>query len=668
MKKRLLIVFSALLALCLLLSIAAFADNELPIVPPDTDPTAATEATEATEAPDPTDPTEPTEPTDPTEPTEFQYEYPNDWSRPALMFAVENGVLAGDENHNLNPKANITRAEMAAVLVRLLGASAPCDLSAYTDVDPDAWYCNELSCAVNAGIFGGVSATSMQPNNPITREQAIVVLSRAFGIADLDRKAYTNFTDGSDVSSWARDALSAMKAQGLANGYEDGSFHPGSSITRAEVAQLLFNLFDCIADTPDEIPATGWVLYRGSEKLPGSLQLDGTLIIGQAADPEITASDWNVSGTVMVRTGKDTNADFSGLKAGRLVCAPLSGSIDGTAKEVYLWGAGCTFKGSADSLISVDGTQNAFGDYGVTEVRSGHLTVSGNPGKVTCSAKTHLTVNDGKAESIDINGRYVTVDGTGSAKLITINSGNYDITLAYDELDDTWYQTYGKDYYNALNTVKTQMVPCTVLRDTVLYAYQGGTYIRDLPKGTIVYNLFHPSGDWFYAECTDGTRGWVPRWDCDIPDDPPGATDGSLDYSDATKEGFVDLNGYSSQTGYLVWVSRYTQKVIVYTGEKENWKVYKTFPCSSGANNCPTPEGVYQIFETGGHWDFGSYYVTNVTLFNGEMAFHSILYNNDGSIYDGTLGYPASHGCIRMPLEASAFMETLPLGTTVVVY
>lgn len=656
MKQRLLIVFSALLAFCILLSFAAFAEKE-PTEP--SDPTEKTEATELTEV---------TEPTEVTEEKPFEYEYPNDWSRPALVFAVENKVLAGDENHNLNPEKNITRAEMAAVLVRLLGATEECDLSAYTDVEAGAWYCKELSVAVNAGIFGGVSPTSMQPNNPITREQAIVVLSRAFGITDINRSAYKNFSDGDRISDYARDALSAMKTQGLANGYPDGSFHPQGSITRAEVAQLLFNLFDCIADEPADIPASGWVLYRGSDPLPATLKLDGTLILGQAIDPEITATDWSVSGSLMIRSGKNTKANLSGLKTSRLVCAPLSGTVTGTAQEVYLRGAGCTFNGNAYRMICVDGTHTATGDYSAADLRGGHLTVNGNPGSVSCGKNTHLTLNSGKADSISVDGRYVTLDGTGSAKLITINAGNFDIKLPCDKLDDEWYQTYLKEHDNALNTVKTQVVPCTVEKDTALYQYQGGGWIRNLPKGTIVYNEFHPAGTWFYVRCTDGTYGWVPRWDCYIPDDPPGATNGSLDYSDATKEGFVDLRGYSSKTNYLVWVSRYTQKVIVFTGSKENWKVYKTFPCASGANNCPTPVSVTEIYLSGDHWNFDNYYVTNVTLFNSDIAFHSILFNYDGSVFDGTLGYPASHGCIRMTLADSAFMETLPIGTTVVVY
>ena len=597
----------------------------------------------------------------------IEYEYPNDWSRPALIFTVENGIFAGDENHNLNPGNNITRAEMAAVLVRLLGAKESADLSAFTDLDKNAWYMTELSAAVKAGIFGGVSATSMEPNDPITREQAVVVLSRAFGIVSEDRTSYNNFTDGSQVSPYARDALSAMRETGLANGYEDGSFRPQSSITRAEVAQLLYNLFDCIADKPDEIPASGWVLYRGAEKLPETLTLDGTLILGQAIDAQITASDWNISEALHIRAGKEIKADLSGLKTKKLVCAPLSGTVQAQIEEVWLWGGGTDFTGDAAKLISVDATHTAAGTYGEVAVRAGTLTVNGDLGTASCGLSTHLTLS-GSADKISVDGKYVTLDGKGRAKLIVINGGDYSITLAYDELDDAWFREYQKDHDNALSTVKTQVIPCPVEKDTAMYTTQGGTKIRDLPAGTIIYNEFHPAGTWFYASCADGTKGWVPRWDCYIPDAPPGATDGSYDYSKATKEGFVDLKGYSSKTGYLVWISRYTQKVIVFTGTQGDWEVIKTFPCSSGANNCPTPSGVFAIYAHDGGWNFDNYYVTTVTLFNGDMAFHSILYKYSGGTYDAELGYPKSHGCIRMNPEDAAYMQDLPIGTTVVVY
>lgn len=102
---------------------------------------------------------------------------PSGRSREAMTFAVENSIYYGDHTGALHPHENITRAEMEAVLVRLLGAQEQADLSAYTDVDASAWCTPALSAAVAAGIFGGVSTSRMQPNNPITREQAVAPTS-----------------------------------------------------------------------------------------------------------------------------------------------------------------------------------------------------------------------------------------------------------------------------------------------------------------------------------------------------------------------------------------------------------------------------------------------------------------------------------------------------------
>ena len=215
-----------------------------------TDPTEPTEETEATEPSEPSEePTEPSEePTEPSEPAEPEYVFPDDWSRNALVFAVENKTLMGDENYNLNASNRITRAEMAAVLVRLLGAKGEADLSQYRDVDPTAWYYKELSAAVAAGIFSGIDETQMWPTSPITREQTMAVLCRAFGIVSTDRGAYLEFPDHANVMEYARDNVSAMRKLGLVTGYEDGTLLPKNTITRAEVAQLIYMLFDCIAD------------------------------------------------------------------------------------------------------------------------------------------------------------------------------------------------------------------------------------------------------------------------------------------------------------------------------------------------------------------------------------------------------------------------------------
>lgn len=305
------------------------------------------------------------------------YVYPNDWSREALIFAVENGILKGDKHHNLRPKSHITRAEMAAVLVRLLGATEKADLSAYKDVSEKSWYYAELSAAVAAGIFNGISKNRMEPEAPITREQAMVVLCRSFALVDNSYDRFKDFKDRGEVSPYARDSIGMLKSMGIANGYKDGSLHPQSYITRAEVAQLLYNVFDCVADSPDQIPAKGFVIYRGSEPLPKTLTLDGSLLIGQGLN-SITADNWSISANLTLRSGKGTTAVLSGLKTKKLICAPLSGSIEAKADEVYLWGSDCSFTGESGLLVQVDGSYSVTGSFGSTVLRKGTLHMDGS--------------------------------------------------------------------------------------------------------------------------------------------------------------------------------------------------------------------------------------------------------------------------------------------------
>ncbi len=601
------------------------------------------------------------------------FDFPNDWSRDALMFAVENGILGGDENRNLNPANNITRAEMAAVLVRLLGASEETDLSQYEDVDSDAWYYSELSSAVAAGIFGGTSETTMHPMNPITREQAIVVLSRAFGIVSTEREAWSEFEDSFYFYDYSKDCVCAMIEVGAAKGYSDNTFNPQGYITRAEVASLLYNLLDVIADEPEEIPDEGFVLYRGEDELPEELELDGTLIIGPAAETTFCATRWEISDALILRTGANTRAELSGLTTEKLVCAPTGGKIEANAESVFLWGNGCRFEGEAAELYVVDGVQRADGTFENVSMRSGKLTLLGTATDVTMSAGNELVL-EGNAETVTMGGMNAKLTGSGYAQTVVANRANCTHTVSYGQLDNSLYESYYKDHDTALDVVKTQRVPCTVEEDTDLFADQHLTeVIGHVPAGTTVYNEFHPAGDSFQVTYTDESGnevgGWLYRWDCHIPDEEVVTWDSDLDYSDAIKEGFVNLKQYSSQTEYLIWINRYTQRVVVYTGTKGNWKVHKTFPCSSGANNTPTPQGVYEVEAHFGHWYFDYYMVYNATGFWGDTAFHSTLYNFDGTHFDERVGIPLSHGCIRMHDEDAEYIyDTIPMGTTVVVW
>ncbi len=144
------------------------------------------------------------------------------------------------------------------------------------------------------------------------------------------------------------------------------------------------------------------------------------------------------------------------------------------------------------------------------------------------------------------------------------------------------------------------------------------------------------------------------------------------DYTTQLKTDFVNGNGYSSKTDYLIWINLGTQKVNIFEGSTGKWKLLKTFRCASGAPSTPTPKGVTYITYKQTNWTTSSYTCRPIVRFypGTGYAFHSMLYYPRSSVLkDSAMGYPASHGCIRMEDEGIWYIYNyMPAKTTVVVY
>lgn len=169
------------------------------------------------------------------------------------------------------------------------------------------------------------------------------------------------------------------------------------------------------------------------------------------------------------------------------------------------------------------------------------------------------------------------------------------------------------------------------------------------------------------AKLKNGTMVYIPRtslqWvDC--------VYDNKTDYSRDAKEGYVNAKGYSSNTKYLIWVSLNKQRFYIFKGSQCNWKLFKTYLCSSGKATTCTPRGTHRLWKKSRIMRFDAYsYADYASYFSGN-AIHSWVYTNDGNRYnDGVLGRPASHGCIRLGnKEVKYVYDRIPLGTTVIIY
>ena len=90
-------------------------------------------------------------------------------------------------------------------------------------------------------IFSGCGDGTMGPNRSITRQEAMSVIARAFAVADGTAADLAAFTDASAVSNWAVASVAGLVRAGIVSG-DAGRLSPKATITRAEIAQMLYNM------------------------------------------------------------------------------------------------------------------------------------------------------------------------------------------------------------------------------------------------------------------------------------------------------------------------------------------------------------------------------------------------------------------------------------------
>ena len=185
-------------------------------------------------------------------------------AKSAITNAVSNKILFGYEDGTVRPDAYITRAEMASIITRVLGASIEGDISNFDDVNPDAWYYPELAKAFYMGAVRGDGNGHMFPDNNITFQETFTILSQVFDLLPpytrtaeapdplpedmiytpmnarlYDISAFTARTDTAGTAEWAKLYVAGVVAKG---GCEGITIAPTQYITRAQFAIVVDNI------------------------------------------------------------------------------------------------------------------------------------------------------------------------------------------------------------------------------------------------------------------------------------------------------------------------------------------------------------------------------------------------------------------------------------------
>ena len=150
------------------------------------------------------------------------------------------------------PQKNITRAEVATIFFRLLKDETReanmTKSNGYNDMKDGAWYTCAVSTLSKMGIIKGYEDGSFKPDASISRAEFAAIAARFDPDGD---KTPATFSDVS--SPWAKDEISIAANHGWIKGYEDGSFKPDQKITRAETMTLVNRVLKRLPETKDDL-------------------------------------------------------------------------------------------------------------------------------------------------------------------------------------------------------------------------------------------------------------------------------------------------------------------------------------------------------------------------------------------------------------------------------
>ncbi|MDD4504576.1 MAG: S-layer homology domain-containing protein, partial [Clostridiaceae bacterium] len=392
---------------------------------------------------------------------------PDNWSTEALNNTVSNGLLTGD-NGKIMPDANLTRAQMATIINRAFGSIKKASLSSYKDVSASAWYYDEMAKAVQMKTFIG-SGDKLNPNNNITREEAFVVLARAFKLSGASENALNKFPDKASVSQWAKDSVSSLAEAGYIAG-SNGKVNPKQYITRAEFAQMMDNLLKNYIKKAGTYTTvnTGNVMVNVPDVVLKDLTIEGDLIIGDGVgNGNVTLDGVTVSGRTVIRGGGINSIRIIGdSNLQNVIIARVDGQlrvysedgteigevtvdgnddviIEGNAGNITVLASNVTVTANNADITSASiegentniivGTTSTIGSVTINAENSG-IEVSGQVTNIQTAANavgTEITVaSGGQVTNIVANGSGTTVSGSGTVSKVTANANNVEVTTS----------------------------------------------------------------------------------------------------------------------------------------------------------------------------------------------------------------------------------------------
>ena len=172
----------------------------------------------------------------------------NHQNQKAIEQLASRGIINGKTNESYSPDATMTRAEFATIAVNALGLTLKSD-NRFKDINEKDWFNTYVSTAYSYGIVNGISDSEFNPYGKITREEAATMILRTAKLCGINtildesgiRNSLAEFTDYKKISEWSVVAMAFCFNEEILD-RSVIEIKPQEEITRAEVAQMLYNM------------------------------------------------------------------------------------------------------------------------------------------------------------------------------------------------------------------------------------------------------------------------------------------------------------------------------------------------------------------------------------------------------------------------------------------
>ncbi len=169
------------------------------------------------------------------------------WGKSAIIYLAERNVVNGFTDGTFRPDELVTREQFAKMLCETFKLPLSSDDSLYSDVESGAWYEKYVSGISQSGLMKGTGDKKFGIGSTLIRQDLAVIAERIIkeGFVDKTFEAIASqnaFSDMSSVSDYAKSAVLEMQKYGIVNGTGANLFTPFGGVTRAQAAQIIYNV------------------------------------------------------------------------------------------------------------------------------------------------------------------------------------------------------------------------------------------------------------------------------------------------------------------------------------------------------------------------------------------------------------------------------------------